>query len=331
MEVIWGLTRAEWLDRLAACPAATYFHTPMWLEGVVAAFGGQVLGVEFRFPDGNWALFALTIKAYAKGLFWHGYSGESGVYGGPLAPRALSAEQEAACYAVLAERYPNLQVFGNPFAGGGLPDGPGWERVDHSTHVLELGPPEAMRARYSRGCRARGNKARRAGVTTELLQGPEAAALYYELYLDSIRRWGEKVTWIRPLRFFEAVLAPGDPYAALHLARYEGRPAAVMIVCAWGDLAHYLAGAADESLMEHCPSNLLMEEAAQLWHARGKRVLDLGSSNGLDGVIRFKESFGANPLPYAEIRRQGALGRMYFTLHRPYRRLKQSVSEVLNL
>jgi len=331
MDVFWGLTRSEWLDRLAACPRATYFHTPTWLDGVVAAFGGAVMGVEFRFPDGNWALMPMTIKPYAKGLFHHGYSGESGVYGGAVSPRPLTPEQEASVYSVLASRYPNLQVFGNPFGEGRLPEGAGWERFSHVTHVLDLAPAEEMRAAFSRGCRARGNKARRAGITTEVYAGSDGAALYYALYLDSIRRWGEKVTWVRPLAFFEAVLAAGAPHAVLHLARYEGRPAAAMIVCAWGEGAHYLAGASDARLMEHCPSNLLMEDAAAYWHAQGKRYLDLGSSNGLEGVIQFKESFGAKARDYAEIRRQGALGRLYFRLHRPYRRLKQTMAEKLNL
>lgn len=326
MLVTWGLAPADWLERLAACPGATYFHTPMWLESVVAAFGGRTLAVEFRFPDGNWALLPMTIKAYAKGLFWHGYSGESGVYGGPLSPRPLRPDQHAAIYGALNVRFPDIQVFGNPFADNPLPHDPRWQRLDHLTHVLDLAPPERMRAAFSRGCRARGNKARRAGITTELYAAPDSAALFYDLYLDSTRRWGEKITWIRPKRFFEAVLAAGEPYVALHVARYEGRPAAVMLVCAWGEFAHYLAGAADARLMELCPSNLLMEDAAATWHARGKRILDLGSSNGLEGVTRFKESFGARPLPYGELRRQGALGRIYFRLHRPYRRLKQVMS-----
>lgn len=330
MEVHWGLARSDWLERLSALPGATYFHSPMWLESVVAAFGGQVLAVEFRFPDGNWALMPMTIKAYAKGLFWHGYSGESGVYGGPLSPRPLRPDQHAALYGALNVRFPDIQVFGNPFAENPLPEDPRWQRHAHATHVLDLAPPEAMRAQFSRGCRARGNKARRAGIKTELYSAPDAASLFYDLYRDSLRRWGEKVTWIRPLAFFEAVLAAGDEHVALHVARYEGQAAAVMLVCSWGDYAHYLAGAADTRLMEHCPSNLLMEDAAATWHARGKRFLDLGSSNGLEGVTRFKESFGARPLAYQSIRRQGSLGRIYFRLHRPYKRLKQAVSDVLN-
>jgi hypothetical protein len=331
MEVHWGLARADWLDRLAACPGSTYFHTPMWLDGVVAAFGGHALAAEFRFPDGNWALFPMSIKAYAKGLFRHAYAGESGVYGGLLAPRPLPPDQQASIYAALAARFPDMQVFGNPFGDDPLVEGGGWQRQEHVTHVLDLAPPEVMRASFSRGCRARGNKARRLGLSTEVYAAPDAPTLFYDLYLDSVRRWGAKITWIRPRSFFEAVLAAGEPHVALHLARHRGQPAAVMLVCGWGVGAHYLAGAADASLMEYCPSNLLMEEAAAVWHARGKRFLDLGSSNGLEGVARFKESFGARRLPYAEIRRQGALGRLYFHLHRPYRRAKQSMAEVLNL
>lgn len=330
MTVRWELEREDWLAKLSACPGATYFHTPSWLEAVVAAFGGRVACAEFRFPDGSWALFPMTLKAYAKGLFWHGYSGESGVYGGLLAPRPLTPEAIEAIYAALATRFPNMQVFGNPFSELPLSEDARWERLSHATHVLDLGPGEELRAGFSRGCRARGNKARRAGITTEIVTGPDAAEIFYALYLDSIRRWGEKVTWIRPLRFFQAVLGT-EERALLHLARYEGRPAAVMIVCSWGEGAHYLAGAADASLMEHCPSNLLMEETARHWYEAGKRYLDLGSSNGLEGVSRFKESFGARSRSYVEIRRQDPLGRLYFSMHRPYRRLKQSVSEVLNL
>lgn len=330
MDVQWGLSHGEWLDRLAHCPGATYFHAPAWLEGVVAVFGGRVEAGLFRFDDGNWALFPMTIKPYGRGLLQHGYSGETGVYGGMLSPRSLARSQAEAAYAVVSERFPNMQVFGNPFSVLALPEGGGWETAAHSTHVLELGAPEVMRARFSRGCKARGNKARRAGVTTEIYAGPDAARLFYGLYLDSVRRWGDRITWVRPLSFFEAVLAPGEPHAALHVARYQGRPAAVMLVTGWGNLAHYLAGAADERLMEHCPSNLLMEDVAATWAQRGCRMLDLGSSNGLEGVVRFKESFGAKPLSYAEIRRKGSLGRLYFAFHAPYVRLRNSVAAALS-
>lgn len=331
MQVIWELGREEWRSRLSACPAATVFHTPAWLDAVVTAFGGRVCCAGFRFGDGTWAIVPMTLKAFAKGMFWQGYAGESGVYGGILSPSPLASEQVAAILAVLAGRYPNFQIFGNPFGGADLPEGAGWERQDHVTHVLTLGPEEAMRAGFSRGCKARGNKARRSGVTVEVYREADAAALYYALYKDSLRRWGEKVTWVRPLSFFEALLGGEASPAVLHLARYQGRPAAAMIVCAWGDVAHYLAGATDASLMEHCPSNLLMEETARYWFGQGKRVLDLGSSNGLAGVVQFKESFGAKPISYPELRRQGALGRLYFTMHRPYRRFRQSVAEVLKL
>ncbi len=331
MEVHWGLAREDWLSKLATCPGATYFHTPMWLEGVVAAFGGETLGVEFRFPDGNWALIPMTLKAFAKGLLSQAYSGESGVYGGPVSPWPLSPAQLTAISAFLATKAPNLQIFGNPFTHAHLPPLAGWETLEHATHVLDLVPGSPLRLSLNRGCRARGNKARRAGITTEVYRAPDAAEVFYRLYVDSLRRWGEKVTWIRPLRFYEAVLGAGDPHVSLHLARHEDRPAAVMIVCAWGDGAHYLAGAADSALMEHCPSNLLMEDAAAVWHARGKRFLDLGSSNGLAGVAQFKESFGARTIAYSEIRHQGSLGRLYFSLHRPYRRFAQSMAQVFNL
>lgn len=316
LKVEWQLDWAGWAAAIAACPDATYFHTPGWLKAVGSAFDTRLLPIRFELGDGRWALLPLSVRPLAKGLVPVATAGEIGAYGGLVGPQALSEVEAAAIFRTVRQRFANLNVTGNPFTtcphlGLTLP---GTVRQDQSTHLLELAPLETLRQGFSRGCKARGNKARKQGFTVEVTREPEAIAAYYALYLDSVRRWGDKLTWIRPRAFFEQVLAQNDGHARLFLARQDGRAVSGLLFAAYGPAAHYLAGATEADALAGCPSNLLMEEALSFYQRSGYRWFDFGPSNGLEGVIQFKESFGAHPVPFQSTQDTSATGRMYASL-----------------
>lgn len=322
VQIDWNLAPEAWTAAVAQCPDATYFHTEAWLQTVHRTFGSRIARVRVTLPDGHWALLPLTIRPLAKGLLPLAIAGETGAYGGFLGPRPLAQEAEALAYASIRRRYPDLWVVGNPFTG--LADAstmPGATHEAQSTHVLALKPFSELRAGFSRGCKSRGNKARKAGLTLRVSSDPADAAVYYEIYQDTLRRWGEKLTWERPLAFYAHMLAEGAPDVKLFLA-YEGdRPVSALLFAAHGRVAHYVAGATLASALPQCPSNFLMEEAMAHYAGAGFSEFDFGPSNGLEGVVQFKESFGAQPVAFGAQRTATLAGKLYFALRRPYERL----------
>ena len=331
VRVDWSLDAQTWEASIADCQDATFFHTGAWLRAVGMTFGTEILPVRFTLPDGRWALLPLSIRRLAKGILPLATAGETGAYSGLIGPQALEAPEADLCYRAVLSRYPDLVVMGSPFARGAhMPSPAGGERVEQHTHMLALAPFEALRQGFSRGCKARGNKARRAGLTVRVSQDPQDAGVFYVLYLDSTRRWGDKLTWARPQAFFEDLLREGAPHVQLFLAYDQDRPVAGLLMAAYGEAVHYIAGATDADFLASCPSNLLMEEAMGHYQAAGYKHFDFGPSNGLAGVVQFKESFGAAPVPFLAQRHQSPQGQLYFALRAARERVTERAQEVFH-
>jgi len=84
-----------------------------------------------------------------------------------------------------------------------------------------------------------------------------------------------------------------DRHIIFTLAEVENRIAAGIIAFAWGRTILYWHGAALQEFFKHYPNNLLHAELMAWGCANGYLVYDMGPSAGLEGVARFKESFGA--------------------------------------
>ena len=262
------------------------------------------------------------MRPLAKGWLPLASAGETGAYCGLVSRQPMPGPKEAAAYRAVRRRYPDLWVVGNPFGASGLAPLPGADTREDATHVLALKPLPELRAGFSRGCKARGNKARKAGLRLRVSRDVADARRFYALYEDTMVRWGDKLTWARPLAFYEHLMAEGGERVQLFLA-YEGdRLVSGLLFAAYGRVAHYVAGATLASALPLCPSNFLMEEAMAHYAERGFAIFDFGPSNGLEGVIQFKESFGASPVPFSVQHAHTLASRCYFTLRGRYERLQ---------
>ncbi len=324
LDVTWNLPADAWTRALAECPGATWFHSAAWLAVAREAFGTRVERVRIGFGDGRWALLPLSIRPLARGLVPMAVAGETGAYNGLVGPEPLRSAEVEAIFEAVRARHGAVRATGSPFATGPhLPAGPGWTRRAEATHMLVLKPFEELRAGFARGCKARGNKARKLGMRLVVSSDPAITEVFYPLYQDSVARWGDKLTWARPEGFFRAMLAQGGDAVTVFIALRDEVPVAALLFAAQGRVAHYVAGATRHDQLEACPSNFLMEEAMAHYAAAGFTFFDFGPSNGLEGVARFKESFGATPAPFVEVERLNAAGRAYFALRDAYVALRE--------
>jgi CelD/BcsL family acetyltransferase involved in cellulose biosynthesis len=316
------LDAERWSEDLRRCPGATFFHTEPWLAAASQTFRTRIERWRFELGQDRWALMPLSIRPLARGLVPLAVAGEAGNYGGLVAPAPLTDGEAAACFAAVHARYPNMQVVGNPFAPG---PHLAWEAAlqGENTHILQLKPLPELRKGFSRGAKARGNKARKLGLELEVRYDQAAVDTFYPLYEDSVRRWGNKLTWPRPRAFFESLLAHGAPDVHLLFARTaDGEAVSALLMAGHGPVSYYLNGATRADHLEACPSNFLIEEALARAAAEGRELFDFGASNGLAGVVQFKESFGARPTPYFSASRRTLAGRAYFLLRAPVARLR---------
>jgi lipid II:glycine glycyltransferase (peptidoglycan interpeptide bridge formation enzyme) len=89
--------------------------------------------------------------------------------------------------------------------------------------------------------------------------------------------------------------------ARLWVAWHDGRPAAGILVLQGEHNAHYTRGAMDREVAGPTRANdllhrLAIEEAC----AAGCHSYHMGETGASESLARFKEGFGARPVPYAE-------------------------------
>ncbi len=294
-----------WLQAAKSCPWATYFHSPAWADCLVATYPGfraEALGCVLS--DGTVAVLPALIKERRRllGRSREYKSMEPGVYGGFIAARVLSeAEIGQLSAAVLKLKGSSGRIVETPWQPLNLPRPFASKQLD--THIVRLqGDFDALQKGFSRGQKSNLSQARRKGITVRPAKSREDIEAYYGMYLDSVRRWGETAGKVYAKELFLHLHALGDPQVLFWTAEAEGRSAAGVLALAWNRTIVYWHGAALQEFFKHYPNNLLHAELMAWGCARGYELYDMGSSAGLAGVARFKESFGAQVHPYKSYR-----------------------------
>ena len=170
-----------------------------------------------------------------------------------------------------------------------------------TTHVLDLSPGfDALWAgRFTGKNRNTCRKAENSGVTVVRMDGDAAADRYYALYADATRDWGLPSPPY-PHALFRALAATA--HAEFWLGVLDDAVVAGAVLLVGSEDVFYWSGAMARTAAGLSPSNLVLREAIRSACERGFRAMDFGGSDGLPGVRRFKESFGAEARPYRAVR-----------------------------
>jgi hypothetical protein len=164
------------------------------------------------------------------------------------------------------------------------------------THVINLcDGPEAARARWQAEARRTAGRARRRGA--RVIEGTTESHwdAYTELYRASVRRWDQALVTYRD-SLFSLLAGFAGRGVRLWLVEIDGEPCAGAILLMHHQYATYWHGASEP---ERCPgaTNLLQWQLIEHLAEEGIHTYDLNGSGPLSGVIRFKESIGAERRP----------------------------------
>jgi CelD/BcsL family acetyltransferase involved in cellulose biosynthesis len=189
-----------------------------------------------------------------------------------------------------------------------------------STAVIDLAAGfDACMQAMEGTARRMARQAERRGVICAVERTPDAASAYYGMLQESAKRWGRSAPTISKVLLDETLRRAGDD-ADLWIARYEGEPVAGGVAVYGNDETTFWTAAMRTEFSTLRPSNLLnvcmIESAVQ----RGRRWFNLGESEGLPGVRKFKESLGAVSISYPVLRRESARLRAYRTAGKWLRR-----------
>lgn len=298
IQSFWEPSAQEWDNAWEKCPFATYFQSREWAEIWSTYSHGKTKPSPrgLVFSDGVRVILPLSLARFHRG-FGHRYlASPAGTFGGWLAERHLDDDHQRLTIDYLRKHIPNLVWRNNPYEPISTPISFGSAKADE-TYVLDLteGFDEIYR-KGSKGNTSAARKAQKAGVSVRLAETEDDWMAYFDVYQDSLRRWGDRATNSYTWRLFSTMWNRHSSSINLWMANADGRCIAGAVCFYGGGHCVYWHGSALEKALNLRPVNLLMYEVIRDATNRGVRWFDFNPSGGLAGVISFKRSFGAFPL-----------------------------------
>jgi hypothetical protein len=190
-------------------------------------------------------------------------------------------------------------------------------RHPHTTSVVDLSAGlENALARIDGKYRRMAGQAERRGVDCVQFTGVDAVDTYYGLLRESAKRWGipepaERRALISALQQY------GGSSVEIWFALFEDRPIAGGVVFYGSREFFFWSAAMLAEFGRLRPSNALNYALLHAAAAKGMRWYNLGASEGLPGVERFKSGLGAQDVPYEALE----LSRIPFKLYTNVKRV----------
>jgi serine/alanine adding enzyme len=278
---------AEWDRFVEAAPAASGYHSWAWRDVVTQAFGHECIYLIAR-SDGriagvlplvfiHSAIFGRSLTSLPF-LNYGGIVAESSDAADALLARAADVARERRCGHVelrhIDRQFPRLPC-----------------RQHKVTMKLRL--ESGMWERLDRKVRNQIRKAQKSELTSEI-GGENLLDAFYAVFARNMRDLG---TPVYAKRLFAEVLRAFPHRARIHVVRLKGAPIAAGVTFT-------TAGTTEvpwaSSVREHnslCPNHLLYWSVIEAAAARGDSVLDFGRSTPNEGTYKFKEQWGAEPVP----------------------------------
>lgn len=290
----------EWRKFDAAHRAPTFFARPAWALALCEVYPNAAPTLLRIRARGNPPVLlpVLTLRGGALGL--------RQVSGFPLGGYTLFMREDAtpASAREAQDALTELRRYTHSASLVPWPLGPSLEEASgpaHETAVVDLSNGLDAALQNVDGCyRRMAGQAARRGVVCERASGLEAVDTYYDLLCESAKRWGiPEPTQRRTL--IEALVRHGGDDVEIWFARAEGRPIAGGVVFYGSTEFFFWSAAMLAEFGRLRPSNALNFALLQAAADRGMQWYNLGSSEGLPGVARFKRDLGARDVPYGEI------------------------------
>ncbi|MGC1381250.1 MAG: GNAT family N-acetyltransferase [Candidatus Baltobacteraceae bacterium] len=319
--MIHQLSIAQWKSFDAAHPAPTFFARPAWSLALASAFPHlRPTPVHVGLDDGGVLVPLMQVSGGRLG--WKAFVGMPlGSYTCALRmDGSIASPQEfARALAVLGRSCDALTVTPWPLADWQHPAA--WTARRHETSVIDLrdGAEGALRAMTGVSRRMAG-QARRNGVECAPCGSPALAiTTYHSILQEASRRWGLRKPTL-PKELLEALVTHGGEDVEIWLAHCDGHPIAGGVVLYGGDELFFYSAAMKDAFARLRPSNALNVALIEAAVSRKKRWYNLGASEGLPGVERFKRGLGARIVPYHELQRDRFAFSVYSRLGSSLRR-----------
>lgn len=170
-----------------------------------------------------------------------------------------------------------------------------FKKREYSTHVIDLTKTEEeIFHSFTESKKRNIKKAMKEKLYVKEVKSEYAIKKYYLMYLDSLRRWNAKR--VLKLSFFKKLLE--SDLVSLYMVQFHGDYLAGAIILKGKTEAIYWHGAGFQRYFHLRPNDILHWEIIKSLKVQEFTIYNMGSSNNMDGVERFKKGFGSSEKNY---------------------------------
>lgn len=317
-------TPDEWDHIWRNCDYATYFHSREWAEIWQRYTQGKIKPEAklIIFSDAQSVLLTLSSRRILKGVIKQYVLSPAGTFGGWLSCEELSESHSRLLYKHIMTHYKSLIWRLNPYnvfeTNLKIKD-----FKNDETHTLNLENGfDAIYKGWTKGHASAARKARKAGVEIREATTLQDWKDYYEIYEESLKRWGNDASSRYEWPLFQIIFECSSPNITLWLATFDDKVIAGALCLFAKKHVGYWHGAASAEYFKLRPVNLLMYEIIKNSCEKGYHWFDFNPSSGHEGVRNFKKSFGAKPMACPIVTRTPLSLNLFFMTRKAYNALK---------
>lgn len=282
-------------------PGATFFHTPAWIESLSTAFPTfEPLWVTAR--TGSRIAGVMPLVRIRRGPFFSLTSMPFGTYGTPLSGDDSIRASLIGKVMDLSGSFFCLETMINMFGldRDRLPVSSSLIRMRECSLVELTGTFDEYRStKLSKKKRQLCNRCEKAGVEVRELTSQQEVDEFYEVYRNGSAGWGGVHPY--PGRFFDELYRRKDDGVLFLGAFLDGQLIGGHIYMFSGHTVQAWQAGVTSRSHELEVAAYLVYNAIMEGYARGKKILNLGSSAGDEGMLFFKRSMGGSSYRYPAI------------------------------
>lgn len=279
----------EWDHEVSTHPEATFFHTRPWIE-LWEKFTFRSKATCYIFEDENGGtvyLPGLERKMF-KGLVTRFDSGPEGTYGGFMNvgnPRAAFIHQvQTYCKNKFSVYLRQI----SPDAGG-VYNLSAFDTTQIRTFTTNQNPALL----YSKNIQRNIQKAVSNAIVAQVADHENDWEKYYDLYIQSAKRWSKSTDTLYPIAFFKAIYKNKGIDHKLWLACKDNQVLYGCLVFYHGKTAYYWHGCGNAEALETGASSFLHDQIMADAIQHGYSSYDFMPNGGNANLLRFKSGFGA--------------------------------------
>ena len=297
----------EWDTLWSSMQAATYYHSREWAEIWQEYTNNRIIPTPrmISFSDGVRVLLPFSRQRYFGGFIRrYSLTGPPAMalpyYGNWLTVNSLSDEHIVLLSDHIINKYKNLVWRLNPFDGNSNKISINSKysiRNRYVTYIIDLTKGrDHIYSRMKQSCRNQVRQGIRNNLVVTEAEDIEHWKKYYEIYRDTLKRWGSKTLYVLKWKIFKILFSKQDSNIKLWLVWHKDDPIA-------GGICFYSHGKITSwhiaSLSEYHqlrPVNLLKYTIIKDGMNKKYNVFDFETAGGNKGLQKFKKSFGPEEL-----------------------------------